>query len=62
MTNDERRCSVLAEMRELDEQWKRVGLHLLEHRRQERPIFTLLGISRPLSSMPDLPRHSCLDD
>ena len=44
MTNDERRRSVLDEMRQLDEQWTRVGLHLLQHRTQDVMMFVFMSI------------------
>jgi predicted AlkP superfamily phosphohydrolase/phosphomutase len=44
MTNDQRRYSVLEEMRQMDEQWTRVGLHLLEHRVQDVMMFVFMSI------------------
>jgi predicted AlkP superfamily phosphohydrolase/phosphomutase len=44
MNNDERRRSVLEEMRQLDEQWTRVGLHLLQHRTQDVMMFVFMSI------------------
>jgi predicted AlkP superfamily phosphohydrolase/phosphomutase len=43
MTNDERRGRVLAEMRELDEQWTRVALHLLQHHSQDVMMFVFMS-------------------
>ena len=43
MTNDKRRRKVLNEMGELDEQWRRVGLHLLEHRTQDIMMFVFMS-------------------
>ena len=44
MTNDQRRYSVLEEMRQLDEQWTRVGLHLLQHRVQDVMMLVFMSI------------------
>jgi predicted AlkP superfamily phosphohydrolase/phosphomutase len=44
MSNDQRRYSVLEEMRQLDEQWTRVGLHLLQHRVQDVMMFVFMSI------------------
>ena len=44
MTNDQRRYSVLEEMRQLDEQWTHVGLHLLQHRVQDVMMFVFMSI------------------
>src|SRR4030095_12872479 len=44
MTNDQRRYSVLEEMRQIDEQWTRVGLHLLQHRVQDVMMFVFMSI------------------
>jgi len=44
MTNDQRRSSVLEEMRQIDEQWTRVGLHLLQHRTQDVMMFVFMSI------------------
>ena len=44
MNNDERRRSVLDEMRQMDEQWTRVGLHLLQHRTQDIMMFVFMSI------------------
>src|SRR4030095_9791553 len=44
MNNDERRRSVLEEMRQLDEQSPRVGLHLLQHRTQDVMMFVFMSI------------------
>jgi predicted AlkP superfamily phosphohydrolase/phosphomutase len=44
MTNDQRRYSVLEEMRQLDEQWTNVGLHLLQHRVQDVMMFVFMSI------------------
>src|SRR5437773_1112216 len=44
MNNDERRRSVLDEMRELDEQWTKVGLHLLQHRTQDIMMIVFMSI------------------
>jgi len=44
MTNDQRRYSVLEEMRQIDEQWTRVGLHLMQHRVQDVMMFVFMSI------------------
>jgi predicted AlkP superfamily phosphohydrolase/phosphomutase len=44
MTNDQRRYSVLEEMRQIDEQWTQVGLHLLQHRTQDVMMFVFMSI------------------
>jgi predicted AlkP superfamily phosphohydrolase/phosphomutase len=43
MTNDERRRRVLDGMRELDEQWRQVGLHLLENHTQDVMMFVFMS-------------------
>jgi len=44
MTNNERRAQVLAKMEELDEQWTRIGLHLLEKHPADVMMLTYMSI------------------
>lgn len=44
MTTDERRSQVLDEMREMDEQWSKVALYLLENHPQDVMMFVFMSI------------------
>jgi len=44
MNNDQRRLSVLDEMRQMDEQWTETGLHLLENHPQDVVMFVFMSI------------------
>jgi predicted AlkP superfamily phosphohydrolase/phosphomutase len=44
MSTDERRNQVLEEMREMDEQWTKVALYLLEHHPQDVMMFVFMSI------------------
>ena len=44
MTNDERRSQVLDEMRQMDEQWSKVALYLLEKHPQDVMMFVFMSI------------------
>lgn len=44
MTTDERRNQVLGEMKEMDEQWSRVALYLLERHPQDVMMFVFMSI------------------
>src|ERR1041385_861981 len=44
MTNDERRNQVLAEMKQMDEQWTKAALYLLENHPQDVMMFVFMSI------------------
>lgn len=44
MSNDERREQVLAEMEQVDQQWAKVGLHLLDTHPTDLMMFTFMSI------------------
>lgn len=44
MSTDERRAQVLAEMEQIDNQWKRIALHLIENHPQDVMMFTFMSI------------------